>query len=764
MTTLPFLQVLLGSETAMHEDINDYHVPFYRAVWRSIGNGHWPFWSHSVFAGQNLVGGGQPAVFYPLNAIFGVFGPVTAFRWWLFVHLWIAAAGAFTWSWWRWRSVAGATLSGFAYALNGFMILHLVHMPFVAGVAWLPWTFLGLELLLEGWSAGRLVLFSGALGMIAMTGHPQMLWMTLVALLLLALVDLVRSGRGLAPWLRIGSGVAIGLCLAAPQLIPQFLFSRTSVRPDLSIKNDFTYSDSPRHLLTLLVPHVMGGGAGVPGMSAPWKGGKNYHELANYLGISVAFVAVFGVVRRIRERRVVGLLVIIAFAVLTALAGHTIMGTIVYHVVPFAKDFRAWARYLLLANLAVASLAGLGVRELLSAREVPLDRLAISASVAAALILLVPVVTTFNGQLPTGGAGFTAVVIPVLFMYGAFGAIAMISWRPTWGLAALLLVCAVDLGTFALSSPWRAEGAPAPSLDAFYGSGPPVFGWPADAPGGTDRWVTGTLDFRNISVVKDMQGINGYDPLVQADFAKLTGLVSAGRLGNDVFYAPGWLSDVLRVTTLVADRAIIPTDPAWHDDGPVVGAVAGPVVGAAVGAVVGAVVGTQYERWTRTPRVADAYLVGNVRFTDFGSIDGILRSPATDLTTTVYVENGRVGGARQLFVDRHSPDAAGTVSGSMSSAGVGRYTIDATHPAVLVLSYAWLDGWSATVDGKAAPVTRADGVVLGITVPAGHHTVDLAFFPPGLTLGLILSALAVTAMLIALVWQRRRTRFGHVLL
>ena len=92
----------------MYGDVNDLHVPLVVAAWRNIMNGDAPFWSAATFAGQNMLGSGQSAIFYPVNVLFGVFDPVTAYRWWLLTHIWVAAASSFAWAWWRCRTLPGA--------------------------------------------------------------------------------------------------------------------------------------------------------------------------------------------------------------------------------------------------------------------------------------------------------------------------------------------------------------------------------------------------------------------------------------------------------------------------------------------------------------------------------------------------------------------------------------------------------------------------------------------------------------------------------
>jgi uncharacterized membrane protein YfhO len=68
-------------------------------------------------------------------------------------------------------------------------------------------------------------------------------------------------------------------------------------------------------------------------------------------------------------------------------------------------------------------------------------------------------------------------------------------------------------------------------------------------------------------------------------------------------------------------------------------------------------------------------------------------------------------------------------------------------------------GWSARLDGEAAPIVTADLVARAVAVPPGVHRIDFRYRTPGLRLGALLSAIAwLNAALLALVLRRLR---GH---
>jgi hypothetical protein len=292
------------------------------------------------------------------------------------------------------------------------------------------------------------------------------------------------------------------------------------------------------------------------------------------------------------------------------------------------------------------------------------------------------------------------------------------------GTVAVIFVCALDMAFFAFVAPWHGQSISPAGAHRFYDASPPVFGAPYDAPGGLDRWVSDSYAFRSISLAKNLLGVNGYDPLMQKDWAQTAGgWLYDGYPTRPDLWSPGWMADVLRISTFVASNTLVPTDRAWRRTG--------------------AVPGIAYTRWTRTPRLPEAYLVGTVDLAPLAEVRSQLVNPYANLRATAYVERRTSGMARLT-----RPGAAGTVL-SADLLGSGTVTVDARRDAFLVVSQDWERGWHATVDGKAVPVLRTNGLVIGVTVPRGRHVVRLSFRPPGLRLGALVALLAVFALVLS---------------
>ena len=116
-----------------------------------------------------------------------------------------------------------------------------------------------------------------------------------------------------------------------------------------------------------------------------------------------------------------------------------------------------------------------------------------------------------------------------------------------------------------------------------------------------------------------------------------------------------------------------------------------------------------------------------------------------------------------LETDPGSTPVLGGTPGTADYREVGpedvRIRAEATAPSILVVRNAWDEGWSATLDGRAVPVLRAEGFLQAISVPPGGHEVRLTYREPAIARGLALSALAwlgfLAVLALAIVRDRR---------
>jgi hypothetical protein len=83
------------------------------------------------------------------------------------------------------------------------------------------------------------------------------------------------------------------------------------------------------------------------------------------------------------------------------------------------------------------------------------------------------------------------------------------------------------------------------------------------------------------------------------------------------------------------------------------------------------------------------------------------------------------------------------------------FTADVPAPTALVVTDDYVPGWSATIDGKDAPIHPTMVTALGVELPAGKHHVELTFHTPRFVPGVILSLLAWLGLSAVAIWSAR---------
>jgi hypothetical protein len=92
-----------------------------------------------------------------------------------------------------------------------------------------------------------------------------------------------------------------------------------------------------------------------------------------------------------------------------------------------------------------------------------------------------------------------------------------------------------------------------------------------------------------------------------------------------------------------------------------------------------------------------------------------------------------------VFIRQHSPN---------------RIVIEAQagQPSLLVLSEIWYPGWQVTVDGTPQPYYRVNGIVRGVYLDPGAHTIHWRYRPASLRRGAVLTLVGLIGLLGGLLW------------
>jgi len=705
---------------------------------------HWriPQWNPEIFGGVTHVGNAQTAVFEPLMWLLSPLPAHRALVTIIAAHLVVLASGM----WWLLRrrlmlSPAAAAIGTMGLVGSGVVMSRSIQFEQIAVVSWVPWVLVGCDLAVApGGSRRRLAVLPVTAALLVASGHPQQVYITipLVAAWCIGRTLDLRGG-----WAAMGRLAACGVLaagLAGAHLLPSVLALDESAigggRP-IADAADPLYS-AQRHKL----PSIVLGD--ISAEDHPNAAGS--FEALGFVGAVVAAFAVAGILRA-RRRGLRGtlcaVLVVGVFGAVCAQGPATGAFRALWRVVPGFDLARVPGRWMLLVVVAGSVLAAVGVDELRSGRLRRWD----AALVAAVLGLVL--LTTWAGPFERPrtaawiwwGLAFVAVV----------GAMVLARLRPrlAGGLAAgAALLVAGELGVMSDVSMARRLDQPRP----FTEMGDALTDHLARSPG------------RTIALTDDRLGEPRYlVPALRPNANAALGVASLDGYDGGTQVTHRWVQSV-------AALAGAPLDPELPLRSQL-GLPVSPEVAARLG-VRWLLVETAGRPpldeiapdWSQTRRNGTRVLLENPAWlAEARVVRASVEAPADAPQEALRAAPPEVvvleEGAEPLRCERRCRPVAATAQ--RPRAGAIDVRLPSGPAGMLVVDEQASEGWSATVDGEPAPIEEANGLNLGVRVPAGAEVVELRYTAPGLRVGLITSLLAglvLVGLLLPEGWAGRAAR------
>ena len=712
-------------------DIAQVFHPWLLYAGEQIRGGVIPLWNPHEYTGAPFFGNGQSALLFPVTMIAFVLPAAVAVT----VISWVKLLSIGVATYWFLRMLGPGPGPAFIAAC-GFMLSAPV-------IGWLQWTFastfLCLPLLLgaikrlrERRELRALVLVAVVVTLDVLAGYPQAAAQALVVATAWALVLAARAGGGLGFLARYAAAVALGLGLAAVQLVPFVEYVRESFV--FVYRSQWTpiFSAPFRSATTFLMPYYYGVGKEAWGV---WQ----FAVQTGYVGIVTLAVLPLGARAALRhgeERFFVGLAAV-GLALHYGLPGVSLAA----EVPGFSLGTNL--RLMPVIAFALCVLAALGLEALRAEkpdRVVPwlvggwFTAVAVLVLVAIAqdhtraaarqMILSLPV------QYAIGLIALTLATIIVVRM--------MAGLAPARGLSALAVVQVASL------LPLAATYNPSVDRGAFFPTTPAIDYLRREAGHQSRVLMPGT-----VALTYGLFEAQGYDGMSPRRLVEITGVVGTGGalargfLQNTVaLHGSEPLSGIRILVSPVLDllgvRYVLMAPGA-----------APPRPGLAL--VYDAADARIFRNDGAVPR---AMLVGQARCVDDPAALEAIRGRALDPRREV------------LLADCASPpasaDGAGAGPGGSAvirdeSANRVSVQVSTDRPAYLVLSDTWFPGWAATVDGHPTRVWRANHTLRAVVVPSGAREVVFTYAPRSLRIGALISVVALGLVALAMIpgWRRR---------
>ncbi len=707
-------------------------------AWRSA---RVPLWSAASYAGHPLAASYLPAAFSPFTAIAAIVPMPWATVAVAIARLAVGGAGMFVALRRMGLMVPAAGFGALACALNPFSLVWLED-PSASVVAFTPWLLAAAWMVITRGSRRDVAGLAVGVALVLLAGNPQTAFnvaLLAAAFVVAGIVAGRERGHRAGTAARLVAGVALGLLLAAVQLVPFAEYARESrVLAARSAKAGNHTFVPRRAAVAAIVPAFFGNPAGASVTVANRFGEPtNDVEQVAYPGVVIWPLAAVGLAVSWRRWPVAG---VAAAGVAGAALKYGAPGVLqLAGVVPLLR-VTPLGRFGVVVILSAIVLAAIGLDVLLRIApgrrtDLAAGRIRLAAGLAVAGCAAIVLLSLARERAALEDAGLWALTVQrsLTAMVGLALALLIVRARLRRRLGPVALVAlfagllAADLVTlgrgFRPLVPAPLVYPPVPEIDVVR-QDPGLFrvaGW-------------GSALLPNSHVVYGLQQFRGYDSMNQRAYSELIdatlGLESA--LHVDRPFADGQVWDLLNVKYVFA-RPDVRLPDAHFERMPGLAPV--------------------YRNRRVMPR---AFFVAEVR-----------AASASDAARAIA--DGTVDVRRVALIDRGLP------AGEMPEAGdTALDEIDVTHyrdeyveihtnasgRRLLVLSDLDYPGWKATVDGASVPIHRVNVAFRGVTVPAGRHVVRFAYEPMSFCVGAGLSALAALTVIGLIVWPPRRGRPG----
>lgn len=727
-----FWDVLSFRGALFYYDISEINYPYRDFFANELKAGRFSRWHPGLYCGLPLYSESQAGYLHPLKYLFYPWMPTwKAFTLDMVGSVWLT--GVATYGWLRRHVGAAGALTGAAIlGLGGFTWAHFIHSSMNNALVSVPLIIWGLEL---SWSGGRLrgvALGAMALACQVFAGHLQD---ALFSILLVGLYGCYRAveetGRRRAGVLLMAIALILGgVLLSAVQWIPSKELLDRSPRSGGLDWETLTYGSwSPELLPTMVVREAYGTRA----RDTDWMDGfYPYHEMDTYLGLVAIGLAVLG--GACYRNRWVSFWVILA-----CVAGMLMLGRFTFlmdhaHRIPILGSSRIPVRFHQWLTVAVSALAAVGVERLSRPGTIRLRPalLVIGSMVLCSIPILFYVyepVWTQPGRWTLTyhrlryewlGRELTVSGLRTLLVVLAGGGVAWFASRS--GKVERRRVLASSLPVLVMIDLLGAHYWEIPTVPPGYWTDPPT---------SAETLRRAGDDVRVFTVPEKASGEPGYasEPI---DF-----LAIRDTLGWSL--PPVWgISTSIGLTPVVSSRLLDYFDQASQTGGRF-----------DIEAVTHWVTGRPQAALPGPPEtVGSAYLYRNERALPRARlmVNPVFVSSAEEARAAM----ARLGRSLRDYLVVEDPDRPDFGNGPVS----GRSTIlrdepecvevevEADRASYLILADTFDPGWSATIDGKPAPIRPAYLAFRAVAITPGSHRVVFEYRPAGFALGLWVSALA----------------------
>ncbi len=756
LVTALFHRLVFLGEALYERDLGFWYYPQVESIVRIVASGSWPLWDPYMAFGVPLLANPSAQILYPPTALHLLMEPWTFYTVYVVGHLVFTGAGQYLLA--RRLGLTGlaSLVAASAWTASG-PLLSLVNMwHHFAGACWIPWLLFAAERARASLRTRDCLLFAAAIGGQILAGSADMCAIAVLGTLPAVLRPVTASppeGASTGRWLkRVATAWALAASLTAVQWLPSLDLIRGTQRTGLveAVRTD--WSVHPLGLLQVAAPVFTWGVPFATGDARVDQEARSPLLYSLYASAGVLGFAAWGIAASRRALRWFFVLLLVGVP-LVALGRHGPFYGALVALLPPLEIIRFPVKSMLLVPFACSMLAGMGFDAWSRAEAAARRRSLMCFGLAAGLCGLIgaAALAASRGllQLPIPAEPWLPDFLPATAARVLFaGAVALalgLVVRGSPRTPRLAAAAALAVGELALansdinpSAPREllarrpatvaaiaADGAPRPTRIYTFDYFSRVVGKRYPEPevraaldktdGRGPRGLFRTLGMR---MLFPASGRWALESSFDRDNLGLTpthkrALLTAFRVSEETPH-------FARLLAMSSVNYVLALHAEGLEDLSEVARVSSP-----------------FRLPIRVFRVRDplplVYVVGRGRVLD-------PRAPVYDSLVSGFEPRREV-----LLTEGPALDSdAFSGSASVRERRPDRILIetDLDKPGYVVLTDSYDAGWRASVDGRPAPVLRANIAFRAVPVPAGRHEVEQVYRPPAVLVGVLVSALA----------------------
>jgi hypothetical protein len=364
-----FPQIVLGLETFVARDFGFFAYPLAYFQRECFWHGELPFWDPYNNCGVPFLAQWNTMPLYPPALVYLTLPLHWALSFFCLLHLWFAGLGMYFLAR-RWTgSNFAAAFAGTAFAFNGFTLNLLMWPSHIATFSWMPWVVLAVEL---AWrDGGRKIFLAAIVGAFQMlAGGPETIFLTWLITAALWLQQVIFGGGGdasspsaiataaseprVAMLWRFPLVVLLVFALSAAQLLP-FLDLVAHAQRETGFA-DLRWSMPGRGWANFLVPMAFG----TTHTEGIFFQHNQYWTSSYYAGLGTLWLALAALLA-IHERRIWLLGVLAAAGLVLALGENTPVLPVLRKLIPQLSFITYPIKYISVLIFAMPLLAAFGL-------------------------------------------------------------------------------------------------------------------------------------------------------------------------------------------------------------------------------------------------------------------------------------------------------------------------------------------------------------------------------------------------------------------